>query len=147
MKLPSSTISVATVLTAIDELNNQGIETPTAQQLSELTLRPKGYDMGGRLFNLSKSSNPFINKIDGDHFNTYSLTDKGREYLSLNRHKAQVYGEYDNLSQEAVSTKPSDLALQAANEIQEIIALHTTLRTQLKRFYQTAILLEKELDE
>ncbi len=96
---------------------------------------------------MSKAATAYIEKEDDGHFNTYSITDAGTLYLKNNQHRVQTFGEFEALGEQSVKNTPSSLALQAANEIQEIISLHTKLRTQLQRYHQTAILMEKDLEE
>ena len=130
------------------EINSQGIEFATAGQVSEVLMRPKNFDMGGKLYGLCKKVPPLLVKNDSDHFNTYVITKDGKEYYKLNKLKAQRYGEYDAIGEAAqVDSSPAEIAIKAAQEIQEIINTHTRLRMQLQRFYNTAVELEKELDE
>ena len=148
MKVPQATIHNATVLKAIMEINSQGIELASAGQISEVLMRPKNFDMGGKLYGLCKKSPPLLVKNDSDHFNTYQITDEGKQYYKMHRLKAQKFGEYDAIGESApVNTSPAAIAVQAAQEMQQIIDTHTRLRMQLQRYYHTAVALEKELDE
>lgn len=121
--LAASTISTATVLQAVVDLNEQGIEQCTTSQIGEQLLRPERYDMGARLFNLTKTPNPYLMKESDGHRNVYYITNKGKAYLKSNRHLVQEYGCYEVVGKDKKikELKPTGAALAALEELQQLI--------------------------
>ncbi len=121
--LAANTISTATILQAVVDLNEQGIEHCTTGQIGEQLLRPERYDMGNRLFNLTKNPNPYLMKESDGSRNAYYITDKGKAYLKANRHLVQEYGCYEVVGKDkkVKELKPTGAALAALEELQQLI--------------------------
>lgn len=129
--LAAATISLATICKALHDLEEAGIPKATTPQVGEILLRPQNYDMGGRLYGLTKSTKPAIAKEQpkDSGSNVYFLTDYGREYLTENLTKIQSYGNYALVGiDKKVKRKTSGAALQALTELQGLIDTNTEVK-------------------
>lgn len=136
--LKSGTIKIATILQALCDLEGQGIDWPTTPQIGEMLLRPQNYDMGGRMYGLTKATQQYVEKKenpDAGH-NLYRITDKGREFLSRNMAEVQIYGNYELIgSDKKVTKKASGVALDAFAELQGIIGKNVETKAFIESLF------------
>jgi len=143
--LASKTIHRATIVKAVAELEERGVLTTTSN-VGELLLRPRNYDMGGRLYNLCLSG--LLSKEGGGHSNTYHATEKGLDALKKEAKFVQEYGEYKAIgADKKVKAAPSKAAASALDELTNLIETNTKLRTLAQQLYYNVDAMIKEIED
>lgn len=136
--LSATTIHIATICKAMVDLEEAGIKEAGTTQLGEVLLRPQSYDMGGRLYGLTKTAKPCLYKqADPDSGNNlYGITDYGREFLKANTDKVQMYGQYELIGgDKKIPKKASGAALQALSELQGLIDTNTEVKAFMHHLF------------
>lgn len=146
-KLAANTIHVATILKAMKNLEDRGVEITTSY-IGEELMKPKKYDLGSRLFNMCKAATPLVAKHSDGYNNTYSITEAGLKYLQANFAKVQVFGEYDAIGKDKpVKVQASAAALNALTELQGLIDKNTKLRQSIIGLYNVVDATIKEISD
>jgi len=146
-KLANSTIHQATVLQAFAELKRAGNDEPTTAQVGEVLLRPMGFDMGGKLQGLAKSTKAYIIKNGNNNAHgkaTFTITEAGEKYLANNLDCVQEFGDYElKAVDRKVQPVISGAAATAMAELESLIsnnakvkAFMINLQLQIEEFLE-----------